>query len=132
MKEIENIQELRNRKGGRSLAIVKLLGKQVVGDGYAGTFFWCSECTQNDDNLSVIKSDLSEIGRWVRASQNEYLGDALSDYFLTNNQDISLEQIFNAFNVELRDVNEKRLGFIIDPHANSPEIEITITNLVCI
>lgn len=128
MKEIENIQELRNRKGGRSLAIVKLLGKQVVGDGYAGTFFWCSECTQSDDGISIIKSNLSDTGRWVRASANEYL----SDIFVTNNQDITLEQIFNAFNVELRDVNEKRLGFIIDPHANSPEIEITITNLVCI
>lgn len=128
MKEIENIQELRNRKGGRSLAIVKLLGKQVVGDGYAGTFYWCSECTQSDDGISIIKSNLSDTGRWIRASQNEYL----SDIFITNNQDITLEQIFNAFNVELRDVNEKRLGFIIDPHANSPEIEITITNLTCI
>jgi len=128
LKEIENIQELRNRKGGKSLAIVKLLGKQVVGDGYAGTFYWCSECTQSDDGISIIKSNLSDTGRWIRASQNEYL----SDIFITNNQDITLEQIFNAFNVELRDVNEKRLGFIIDPHANSPEIEITITNLTCI
>lgn len=132
MKEIENIQELKNRKGGRSLAIVKLLGKQVVGDGYAGTFYWCSECNQSDDGVSIIKSDLSDNGRWIRASSNEYLGDALSQYFVTNNEDITLEQIFNAFNVELRDVNEKRLGFIIDPHASSPEIEITITNLVCI
>lgn len=132
MKEIENIQELRNRKGGRSLAIVKLLGKQVVNDGYAGIFYWCSECNQSDDGVSVIKSNLSDNGRWIRASSNEYLGDALSQYFVGNNQDISLEQILNAFNVELRDVNEKRLGFIIDPHADSPEIQITITNLTCV
>jgi len=131
LREIENISELRNRVGGRNLAIVKLLGKSQVNDGYAGVFYWSSQSTQSDDGESIVKSNFATIGRWIRVSQEEYLVDLLTNYFITNSEDIDITQILNAFNVELRDVNEKRLGFIIDPNANLPEIEATISNLTC-
>lgn len=132
MKEIENISELRNRKGGRDLSIVNLLGKQVINDGYGGAFYWCSSCTGIDDNNDVIKSILSSTGRWIRVSQLEYLSQALSDKFISSQDGIDIDQIIGAFNVELRDVNGEKIGLMVDPDSSPPQIGISISNLNCL
>ncbi len=123
MQEIPNISQLRTRRGGDNFASVNVLGKDNPGDGYAGIFYWDSAATTTDDGLMSVATQFSPVGRWIRATigNSALIGGDLLNQILNSEdllniiQENSSDVIVNRFNVELRDLTGKRLGWIFDP-----------------
>lgn len=61
------LTDLRNFPIGEA-ARVFLMGKTAAGDGWGGTYYWdsASMATEDGTNLTVIASNKSQTGRWIR------------------------------------------------------------------
>lgn len=128
MQEIPNISQLRTRRGGDNFASVNVLGQHIPGDGYAGIFYWDELSTDADDGIMTVATQFGLSGRWKRATigKSALVGGDLLQQVLSSSelnqliQDSSGDVILNKFNVELRDLNDIRVGMIFDPSEEPP------------
>ena len=128
MQDIQNISQLRTRRAANNYASVNVLGKDTPGDGYAGIFYWDDSSVDIDDGILVVSTQFSPIGRWRRATieNSALINDTLLQQILNSSelnqiiQSSSGDVILNKFNVELRDLNDLRVGMIFDPSEEPP------------
>lgn len=84
-----DISTLKNASGQADLEYVSVLGYLTSGDGGGGDFFWDSSSTVTANGGTIIESNITATGRWIRPVANDFnvkhfgaTGDGVTDDFI--------------------------------------------------